>query len=536
MENKGSGNRGRTFGGKKPNFGKNDRAFAKDGNRSERGYSAGAKDSGNRGERPRGTGAKPQYRGGKAQGGRFNRGKGAPKPAMPRREGPSPRDLALRAFRDVMRNNAFASQALDRQLQTAPNMADNDRRLAAGIFYFTLENRLRIEHCLTKFVKTEPEQDAMEIMDIAAAQLLFMDKIPDHAAVNEAVEMTRRAKKDSLCPMVNGVLHNLIRARDAGELALPDRETEPKAYLSEKYSVSLPLAERLYNAYGIDVAEKIVSWTPDRRCDVIRANRMRQSDAELEQYLTAQGIDWKKGMVEGAYRVFGAGRLSELDGYKKGLFSIQGESSMLAAQAVGVKTTQQVLDACAAPGGKSALMAEAMRGTGRVYSWDLHEHRVELIRAAARRLGLENIRPQENDASKFNKNLEYEMDAVLVDAPCTGVGVMGAKPDIRYNLTEETMEALPGVQKAILDNCARYVRPGGTLVYSTCTILPEENEAQVRAFLETHPAFEPMTDNKWLPEELRGLYKDGMIQILQGRDGIEGFFIARMRRKAIDNV
>ena len=204
---------------------------------------------------------------------------------------------------------------------------------------------------------------------------------------------------------------------------------------------------------------------------------------------------------------------------------------MLAARAVEVRPGMQVLDACAAPGGTSCLMAEAMQGSGRVYAWDLHDHRVELIRAAAKRLGLDNIRPQVRDASKPSENLVGTMDAVLVDAPCSGLGVMGDKPDIKYRLTDESIDALVPIQRSILDTCASYVRPGGLLVYSTCTILPEENGDQVADFLARHPEFEADADDAWLPEALRQRWSEGQIQILPSRDGMDGFFSARLRRK-----
>ena len=452
-----------------------------------------------------------------------------PAPAKP--AGPTARDVALRALRNVARNDAYAAQALDRELSAA-HLSDEDRRLAASIFYFTLENRLRIEHVLAARLKTRPEPEVMDILCIAAAQLLFMDKIPDHAAVDEAVKQTRRAGRDGLTALVNGVLRSLIRDRDAGEMALPDRDAEPEAYLSEKYSTAPELVARLVAAYGVDQTEEILAWSPDRRSDTIRANRMRMSDAAFEAWLTQNGLAWEHATVPGAYRVTGAGKLSAHEGYRKGLFSIQGESSMLAAAAVGAKPGMQVLDACAAPGGKTCLIAETMQGTGRVYAWDLHEHRVELIRAAAHRLELDNIRAQVRDAAKPMRSLELSMDAVLVDAPCSGLGVMGDKPDIKYRLKGETIDALVPIQRDILHTCADCVRPGGLLVYSTCTLLPEENEKQIEAFLNLHPEFAPDGDDTWLPEQLRGHYGNGCIQILPGRDGIEGFFIARLRRKA----
>ena len=452
-----------------------------------------------------------------------------PAPAKP--AGPSARDVALRALRSVARNDAYAAQALDRELNAA-HLSDEDRRLASSVFYFTLENRLRIEHVLAARLKTRPEPEVMDILCIAAAQLLFMDKIPDHAAVDEAVKQARRAGREGLTALVNGVLRSLIRDRDAGELTLPERDAEPEAYLSEKYSTAPELVARLAAAYGVDQTEEILAWSPDRRSDTIRPNRMRMSDAAFEAWLTQNGLAWENSTVSGAYRVTGAGKLSAHEGYRKGLFSIQGESSMLAAAAVGAKPGMQVLDACAAPGGKTCLIADTMQGTGRVYAWDLHEHRVELIRAAARRLELDNIRAQVRDAAKPMESMELSMDAVLVDEPCSGLGVMGDKPDIKYRLTGAAIDALVPVQKSILNACASCVKPGGLLVYSTCTLLPEENEKQIEAFLNLHPEFAPDGDDKWLPEQLRVHYKDGCIQILPGRDGIEGFFIARLRRKA----
>ena len=439
--------------------------------------------------------------------------------------------MALRALKNVARDSAYAAQALDREL-SAVQLPDGDRRLAASLFYFTLENRLHIEHCILSRVKARPEPEIMDILSLAAAQILFMDKIPDHAAVDEAVKQTRRARREGMTALVNGVLRGLIRDRDAGALALPDRASEPEAYISEKYSVALPLVERLVRAYGPEEAEQIAAWTPDRHSETIRPNRLRMSDAEFEAWLGANQFAWSRAAVPGAYRVAGAGRLAAHEGYRKGLFSIQGESSMLAAYALCARPGMQVLDACAAPGGKSCLVAELMRGAGRVYAWDLHEHRVELIRAAARRLELDNIRPQARDAAKRNENLEGAMDAVLVDAPCSGLGVMGDKPDIKYRLTPETIDALIPIQRAILDACAGYVRPGGLLVYSTCTILPEENQAQVAAFLKAHPEFAPAEDDGWLPDALKARYADGMLQLLPSRDGMDGFFIARLRRKA----
>lgn len=442
------------------------------------------------------------------------------------------RDVALEALREVVRNDAYASQALDRCLSSS-NLSQEDRRLAASMFYFSVENRLYIEWALGKLMQNKPEPGVNDIMHVAAAQILFMDRVPDHAAVDEAVKQVRAAKREGLVKLVNGVLRSLIRARDAGELVLPDKDENPEEYISIRYSLALPAVRRLVKAYGLELAEQIAAWQPKERTLTVRANAMQISNQAFEDYLDREGFRWKKGMVKDAYILSGAGSLADTDGYRGGMFSIQGESSMLAAQAVGAKPGMQILDACAAPGGKTCLMAEKMSGSGRVYAWDVHPHRVELIRAAAYRLRLENIRPMEHDACKPMDSLELAMDAVLVDAPCSGMGVFSDKPDIKYKLNDKEFDALIPLQKKILDSCAKNVCVGGRLVYSTCTILPEENEMQVRDFLARHPEFELDKDDSWLPEALKPMLNDGMLQLLPARDGLEGFFIARMRRRAL---
>ena len=353
------------------------------------------------------------------------------------------------------------------------------------------------------------------------------------AAVDEAVKQTRAAGREGMTGLVNGVLRSLIRARDAGELRLPDREEEPERWLSVKYSIAPAIVSRLVAAYGMEEAECIAASAVGSRVETIRPNAARMDAAAFEAWLDEQKLNWRRGTVPDAYLIEGAGSLADTDGFRRGLFSIQGQSAMLAAQAVMARPGMQILDACAAPGGKTCLMAERMGGAGRVYAWDVHEHRVQLIRAAARRLGLDNVRASVYDAREPMASMKLTMDAVLVDAPCSGLGVIGDKPDIKYRVNDAALDALPPVQAAILDACAQAVKVGGLLVYATCTILPEENQARVRAFLEAHPEFEPDGDDAWLPGPLKARLEDGMLQLLPHRDGLEGFFIARMRRKGV---
>ena len=289
------------------------------------------------------------------------------------------------------------------------------------------------------------------------------------------------------------------------------------------------LCEKLIGEYG-DAAEKLCAYRGSHAITV-RPNRMRYPAPEAfrQKVLDKKVWECEKAPFLDAWYVRGATDISRDSDYASGAFSIEGVSSMLAAEAVQARGGAQVLDACAAPGGKTAYIAESMNGTGRVYAWDVYEHRVALIRAAAMRLRLDNIRPVVRDATVLREDLRDTMDAVLLDAPCTGLGVMDNKPDIKYRVTVEQVKELTEVQAALLESCCAYVRRGGTFVYSTCSFLKEENEEQIRAFLKKHPEvrIEPLPPAFGALREHMG---ECGLQILPWRDGIDGFFIARMKR------
>lgn len=479
-------------------------------------------------KRPGGRPDRPPYRKeAGARGARDKRPARRPEPPEPSVEA---RRLALVALSDVARAGAYAGLALDKQLR-ASSISPEDKRLATSIFYSALENRLRIDYLLGQFLGRKPEPILEDILHIAVAQILFMDKIPDHAACDQAVRLTKRFGRESASGMVNGVLRNLMRARDAGELTYPDRTQFPVRYLSVMYSLPEPLVKRLVDAYGEAEAERMIAYRPDERVETVRPNALQMDDEAFEAYAARKGWSWRPGPVPGCLVLTRPGDLTGDPDFRAGAYSVQGPSSMLAALAMEPKPGMQILDACAAPGGKSCLMAERMNNTGRVYAWDLHPHRVELIKAAQARLGLDNLRPAVRDASVFRPDSEGVMDGVLVDAPCSGLGVMINKPDIKYRQSEQSIAGLVEAQRAILEACCRYVRPGGLLVYSTCTVLPEENGEQVRAFLARHPEFEPDLETGWLPEALRPLVREGTLQLQAHLNGMEGFFIARMRRR-----
>lgn len=454
----------------------------------------------------------------------------APRSPRPRtvQSGLNARRLALDVLTDVREKGAYASLALGERLRAA-HLSPEDRRLATGLVYGTLENQLQIDYALDRLMDhptREPVQ--RDILRMGAYQILFLDRVPDSAAVDEAVKLTRAMGMEAACGFINAVLRNLSRGKD--EIAWPDREADPVAYLSVMGSMPRWLVEKLVAAYGPEEAGRVILYREEEHPVCVRPNLARLSDAEFEALLQEKGWRAERGLAPHAWLIYGAGDLAADADYRAGRFSIQGQSSMLAAEALEVRPGMKVLDACAAPGGKSAYLCEQMQLTGRVYAWELHEKRAQLLEGVRRRLGLDNLRISVRDALDFRPDLEGALDGVLLDAPCAGLGVLSQKPDIKLRLKEEDIPAIVDTQGRLIDTVCRYVRPGGALVYSTCSLLPEENADRVRAFLQAHPNFtlEPLPTS--FPAELRERQTACGLQLLGCRDGVEGFFIARMRR------
>ena len=454
----------------------------------------------------------------------------APRSPRPRtaQSGLNARRLALDVLTDVREKGAYASLALGERLRAA-HLSPEDRRLATGLVYGTLENQLQIDYALDRLMDhptREPVQ--RDILRMGAYQILFLDRVPDSAAVDEAVKLTRAMGMEAACGFINAVLRNLSRGKD--EIAWPDREADPVAYLSVMGSMPRWLVDKLVAAYGPEEAGRVILYREEEHPVCVRPNLARLSDAGFEALLQEKGWRAERGLAPHAWLIYGAGDLAADADYRAGRFSIQGQSSMLAAEALEARPGMKVLDACAAPGGKSAYLCEQMQLTGRVYAWELHEKRAQLLEGVRRRLGLDNLRISVRDALDFRPDLEGALDGVLLDAPCAGLGVLSQKPDIKLRLKEEDIPAIVDTQGRLIDTVCRYVRPGGALVYSTCSLLPEENADRVRTFLQAHPNFtlEPLPTS--FPEELRARQTPCGLQLLGCRDGVEGFFIARMRR------
>lgn len=520
-------------GGAKTGFrGNNDKKFAGNGSKSGSAMAPRGDKKPFSGEKRGFGGDHKPYQGNKpgfgGKSGNF-RGERKPKQAAPV-EGLAARRMALAVIREVTENDAYASLSLNEKLVKS-GLNPADRRLAARLAYDTIEHLLTIDHALSQ-VMAKPDTDIKlrNILRLGACQILLEDRIPESAATNTCVELCKELGMEGLAGVCNGILRNLIRKKD--ELTWPDAEAEPVRALSIKHSVPEWLVEKLMADWGKEEAVALMSHSEPETYISVRPNMTELDDEAFETLLNKKVWEHEKGLVPHSWRIRGMADIGQDADFLGGKFSIQGESSMMACMAVNPKRGAQLLDACAAPGGKTCLLAEMMGGTGRVQAWEMHEHRTALITAQAKRLHLENIRPMTRDASRHREDMDLTMDAVLLDAPCSGLGVMSDKPDVKYRVTPESVADLCGIQAKLLDAVAPYVKEGGTLVYSTCSMLKCENQQQVEAFLQRHPEFEIDKLPESIPEQFRAHYGVGL-QLLPHRDHVEGFYICRMRRKRL---
>ena len=442
-------------------------------------------------------------------------------------EGLPARRTALKVIRKVTEEGAYASLALDAALKGS-GLSSADRKLVSRLTYDTLDHLIYLDYVLGQ-VMARPDTDIKlrNILRLGACQIMLEDRIPESAATNLCVQLCSELGMPGLKGVCNGILRNLVRQKDS--LVFPDEEKEPILAASIRYSVPEWVLLQLRKDYG-EETDRILSFRNTDEGWTVRPNLLRLDDTGFEAILKKKVWGKEKTDLPHAWKITGAMDISRDADYREGRFSIQSGGSMMACLAMDVRRGQQILDCCAAPGGKTCYLAELMGGTGRIQAWDIHEHRVSLIEAQVRRLGLENVRPMVRDAVKPREDLAGTMDAVLLDAPCTGLGFMAQKPDLKGRVTEESFRELTALQASLLDTVSDYVRPGGTLVYSTCSILKDENERQAEHFLERHPEFEETELPGTIPEKYRSLRTCGL-QLLEHRDGIEGFYLIRMRKK-----
>jgi len=464
-------------------------------------------------------------------------GNGQPSAGKSRRAPAGPRETALEVLRRVEEEGAYSSLTLSGMLSGA-RLSRQDAALATELVYGTIQRLNTIDHVLAGRVNGWPGKIAPWVrclLRMSYYQLRWLDRVPPHAAVSEAVRIAKNKGHAGIASLVNGVLRSLLREGLAPSLP-PGLSAAERIALEHSHPV-WPV-ERWIAAYGEAEAAAICEANNLPPHAAARANRLRISRDALLAEMAAEGIPAEPSpLCEDGIVAQKAGSLADTRWYREGKLSIQDESAMLVSVVANPSPGMTVLDCCAAPGGKAAHLAEIMGNRGKVIANDIHPHKRKLIEDHKARLGLSVIEPMTADALELARHLpEKSMDVVLLDAPCSGLGVIRRKPEIKWNKTPQDIAALADLQQRLLQEAARLVKPGGALVYSTCTITPEENEENVLRFLKENPSFAP--DPDWPKEALRPLQEKGVLpepfrgwaQLLPHHFGSDGFFIARLRK------
>lgn len=421
---------------------------------------------------------------------------------------------------EIIRGGAYANLALKRHTL---NLNKTDAANITALVYETVEHLNYAEFILKNFAKGRLHLSIKLILSMGITELLFMNA-PAYAVCNECTELTRDIGKRALTGFVNGVLRNIDRHRND----LPELPGDFAEKCNILYGTPVFMVREYLNEYGEEFTEKLLS-SKIHPVTIRICNKSKRT--EILRALESEKIAYHKSRFsDDAFILERSPSVIENPFFKDGSITFQSESAMLVCLACAVRDNMNVLDACAAPGGKTAYLSELMHGTGNITAWDIHPHRVELIKNTLSRLHIKNAVCAVRDASEYSDKYADSMDVVLADVPCSGFGG-GSKHDVYLNRTEKDVSELARLQKKILDCCAGYVKKGGALVYSTCTVSKRENEDNIRRFLAEHKDFEPESPEFCFPEGFAGRFSQGMIQLFPHIDGTDGFFIARMRRK-----
>lgn len=437
------------------------------------------------------------------------------------------REAALLTLNTCQRQGGWSDGALKKQL-AAGGLEGREAALATQLCFGVVQNQLLLDFYLSKFSNIplrRMESKVVQALRLGLYQMLFLSRIPQSAAVNSSVELTRTHCKNPRAPgMVNAILRSL--QRNLNQLpTIP--KNDPAEYLSILYSHPVWLVEELLPLLGSEGTAEYLQANNSQPPITAMVNTTKATTQQVAQLLAEQGVEvTSHPWLEDCLILNKTGNLERLDAYQQGLFYVQDPASRLMALASGASRDMRVLDVCAAPGGKSFAAAIQMDNQGEVISCDLHPHKKKLIQAGADRLGLSIIKPMTADGKVRREEWVSSFDLVLVDAPCSGLGVIRKKPDIRYK-DPEPLADLPQVQEAILENAAGYVKQGGVLMYSTCTILPRENGEIVAAFLKKHPEF--VREAFTLPGPA-GEVSEGEITLWPQVHQTDGFFICKLRK------
>ncbi len=444
------------------------------------------------------------------------------------------REIVLDILLELSRENEYSNVLIAVVLEKYDYLDGREKSFIKRVAAGTVERRIQIDYVLGRFSKVPVEKMKpliRELLRMSCYQILFMDNIPDAAVCNEAVKLAKKRHFQSLQGYVNGVLRAVARGRE--QIVYPDRRTACREYLSVCCSMPPWLVAHFCDAYGEERCGQILqaflqpgavgirfqdAVDEEERKRLLAAWRRQGVSARMNPYLPyAASVEKAEG-------------IRSLEGYAEGAFAVQDVSSMLVIEAAGIRAGDTVIDVCASPGGKALHAASRLAGTGEVIACDLTPRKTERIEENMRRLRMTNVSVRVRDARVPDEELIGRADVLIADVPCSGLGVIGRKQDIRYRVTPDSIQELIGLQKDILRNAVRYLKPDGIMMYSTCTMNPAENEETV-SWLGSECGMETVSMAGELPEPFREGAERGYVQLLPGIHGTDGFFIAKLRRR-----
>ncbi len=448
----------------------------------------------------------------------------------------NPRQLAFLALQEVYQRHAYGDVALERIFFSFPTDS-KDRHLVNELVYGVLRRKRTLDSLISQLGTKKAQSQPLPlriILQIGLYQLRYLDKIPPFAAVSTSVELAKANGLAKLAPVVNAILRNYIRKSTTQDpLVLP---TDRIAHLGVKYSFPDWIVSLFQKQFGRQLTEELLQWFNQTPTTDIRVNLLKTTREEVQKRLQQEGIETETiPHLPQALRVKSpAGNLAETSAFKTGLFTIQDGSSQLVTHFLNPQPGEIVIDACAAPGGKTTHMAELMEDRGKIIAVELYPQRIAKIQENVQRLGLNSVEIHQGD-SRYLNQWEEMADRVLIDVPCSGLGILHRNPDIRWLRKPQQIQQLVELQTQLLENCSRWVKKGGILVYSTCTLNQAENEAIILSFLQSHPEWQWETKDSelspisWLLSEKRGV-SDSMVTVLPPIHHLDGFFMAKLRR------
>lgn len=443
------------------------------------------------------------------------------------------RSLAVKILTRVERTDSYLEKLIDYEIRTEM-LNDYDKSLLNEICHGVIRWMRRLDWFLNGFYRGQWEKCMPEIKNtlrVALYQILFLNKIPDYAAVNEATEFVKRISTQKHADVVNGLLRTIIRTKD--ELIYPTREIDEVKYLGIMQSHPNWMVKRWIQRFGFDDAEKLAESNNKRPILTVRINTLKTSKEDFLQKLTEKNIVYR--FCRNAENFITLRLMSKIyldEDFKEGKYAIQDESAGLVSILLAPNENDTILDMCAAPGGKSTHLAQLLKNKGAICAVDKYDAKIKMLKENAERLGVTNTEFVQDDASEFEseKIKSMKFDKILLDAPCSGLGVLSKKPDIRWKREIEDILNLAKLQRKMLENASLYLKPGGVLVYSTCTTEPEENIDVVKEFLSAHPEFKIDNASKYVNKDL--VNEDGCIETFPHRHGIDGSFAVRLVKQS----